>query len=126
MQFSVLLITAFATLSLASPAPIEKRAVFGATTYDAISISGGTAGNALAEANAVLDKLPADLSTVEKSDLDFLNQVNQVANKAEVEAFNVALQGATGEEAAAIQVCLCMPLVFKSDTNNFSARKDKE
>lgn len=107
MQFSVLLISAFTALSLAAPAPIKKRAVFGATTYDEISISGGSAGNALEEANAVLDKLPADLSTVEKSDLDFLNQVNQVANDAEVEAFNAALEGATGEEAAAIQVWFC-------------------
>jgi hypothetical protein len=104
MQFSILLVSAFAALSLAAPAQIKKRAVFGATTYDDISISGGVAGKALDEANAVLNKLPSDLSTAEKSDLTFLNEVNQVANDAEVEAFNKALEGATGDEKAAIQV----------------------
>jgi len=103
MHFSTVLISTFAALTIAAPTAVQKRAVFGATTYDAISISGGTAGNALAEANAVLDKLPADLSTVEESDLDFLNSVNQVANDAETDAFNVALESATGEEADALQ-----------------------
>lgn len=99
------MISAFAALTIAAPsASIKKRAVFGATTYDAISISGGVAGKALAEANAILNKLPADLKTAEKSDLTFLNEVNQAANDAEVEAFNAALEGASGEEAAALQV----------------------
>jgi len=103
MQFSIFVVSAFAALAAATP--IQKRAVFSSTTYDAISISGGTAGNALDEANAVLNKLPADLSTVEKADLDFLNQVNQVANDAEKEAFNPAIAAATGAEADALAVC---------------------
>ena len=109
MQFSVLVISAFAALTIAAPAAqISKRAVFGATTYDAISVSGGVAGNALAEVNAVLNKLPADLKTTEKSDLTFLNQVNQIANDAEVDAFNVAIGKASGEAAAALQVRLSL------------------
>ena len=101
MQFSILMISAFAASSLGLPNIVNKRAVFGATTYDAISISGGTAGNALAEANAILDKLPA---TPDEADLDFLNQVNQVANDAETDAFNPAIEAATGEEADALSV----------------------
>ena len=78
MHYSTLIVSAFATLSIGAPI-VNKRAVFGATTYDAISISGGVAGNALSEADAVLDKLPA---TPDEADLDFLNEVNQVANDA--------------------------------------------
>ncbi len=99
MHYSTLIVSAFATLSIGAPI-VNKRAVFGATTYDAISISGGVAGNALSEADAVLDKLPA---TPDEADLDFLNEVNQVANDAEL-AYNDAIAAATGDEAAALEV----------------------
>jgi hypothetical protein len=107
MKFSVATITLFAGLSVAMPLGdrlrLNKRAVFSATTYDQISISGGVAGNAQQEALDILDRLPSDLSTVEKDDLDFLNSVNQVANDAETEAFNPAIDAADGEEADALQ-----------------------
>lgn len=105
MQFSLFMISAFAALTIAAPVKndaLKKRAVFGATTYNAISISGGKAGDALAEANAVLDKLPA---TPDAADLDFLNEVNQVANDAEKEGFNTAIATATGDAADALSVC---------------------
>ncbi|OIW32890.1 hypothetical protein CONLIGDRAFT_640059 [Coniochaeta ligniaria NRRL 30616] len=104
MKF-LLFAAAFAALTLAAPAPLGKRAVFTTKTYDELSISGGVAGNAKQEALDVLSGLPDDLSTVEKADLDFLNSVNQIANKAETEVFNPAIEAATdGDEADALQV----------------------
>ncbi|KAK7705841.1 hypothetical protein SLS64_007789 [Diaporthe eres] len=100
-SFSIL---ATVLAAVASASPIGKRAVFTDTTFNDISISGGTAGNAQAEAEQALSGLPADLSTVEQSDLDFLNSVNQVANDAEKEAFNPAIEAATGAEADALQI----------------------
>lgn len=54
-------------------ASLASAAVFSATTFNDISIAGGTAGNAKAEALAALDGLPADLTTVEKADIDVCN-----------------------------------------------------
>jgi hypothetical protein len=45
------------------------------------------------------------LKSVAKADLDFLNTVNQVANDAEKEAFNPAVEAATGTAATQAQVC---------------------
>ncbi|KAF4960351.1 hypothetical protein FGADI_998 [Fusarium gaditjirri] len=100
MKFTSFLL-GFAATAIASP--ISKRAVFSQSTYDDLSISGGTAGNAQQEALQKLGGLPTDLSTVEKSDLDFLNSVNQIANDAEDEAFNPAIDAASGEAADALQ-----------------------
>lgn len=94
----------FGLVATCFAAPHFKRAVFSATTYDALSISGGTAGNGQQEALAKLAGLPTDLTQVESSDLDFLNEVNQVANDAEDEAFNPAIDAASGEDADALQV----------------------
>ena len=106
MKF-VLFAAAFAALSLAAPTPLGKRAVFSTSTYDELSISGGVAGNAKQEALDVLSGLPTDLSSVEEADLDFLNSVNQIANDAEKEAFNTAIEAASDDdEADALQVCL--------------------
>lgn len=88
----------------ASASPIGKRAVFADTTFNDISISGGTAGSAEAEAQQALSGLPADLTAVDKADLDFLNSVNQVANDAEKEGFNTAIEAASGAEADSLQV----------------------
>lgn len=44
-----------------------------------------------------------DLANVDPADIAFLGSVNDIANDAEVEAFNVALEGATGDEKTAIQ-----------------------
>ena len=106
MKFTSILLT-FAATALASP--ISKRAVFSQSTYNDLSISGGTAGNAKQEALDKLSGLPNDLSTVEKSDLDFLNSVNSIANDAEDEAFNPAIDSASGEAADALQVIFLAP-----------------
>ncbi|KLU86286.1 hypothetical protein MAPG_05302 [Magnaporthiopsis poae ATCC 64411] len=77
-------------------APLDRRAaVFTAKkTYNQLSISGGRAGNAKAEALAKLAGLPADLRSVDKADLSFLDSVNKIANKAETGAFNPAIAAA--------------------------------
>jgi hypothetical protein len=103
MKFSLFTL-GFALTALA--APHSKRAVFSTTSYNDLSISGGVAGNAQQEALAKLSGLPSDLSTVEKADLDFLNSVNSIANDAEDEAFNPAIDAASGDEAVSLQVSL--------------------
>ncbi|KAF5022708.1 hypothetical protein F66182_5256 [Fusarium sp. NRRL 66182] len=100
MKFATFIIS-FAAAALAGP--IGRRAVFSQASYDDLSISGGTAGNAQQEALEKLGGLPDDLTTVEESDLDFLDSVNSIANDAEVEAFNTAIDAASGEEADALQ-----------------------
>ncbi|KAF2260781.1 hypothetical protein CC78DRAFT_438925, partial [Lojkania enalia] len=95
-------------LSLAAPTPrrsLNRRApVLAETTYDAISISGGIAGNAEAEALAAFSALDLnDLANVDPADIDFLGAVNDVANDAETEAFNPAIDAADGDEATALQ-----------------------
>lgn len=51
-------------------ATIASAAVFSSTTFNDLSIAGGTAGNAKEEALAALGGLPTDLTTVAQSDLD--------------------------------------------------------
>ncbi|GAP84448.1 putative small secreted protein [Rosellinia necatrix] len=96
MRFTLSLIAACATLAQAG--------VFSQQTYDDISISGGVAGNAQNEALAVFSALDLNnLAAADKDDLDFLNSVNQICNDAETDAFNTAIDAASGEEADALQ-----------------------
>ncbi|KXH31321.1 hypothetical protein CSAL01_03832 [Colletotrichum salicis] len=103
MKFSSVITLGFAALATAAPLGARQATVFSTQTFNDLSISGGTAGNAKQEALDKLSGLPTDLSTVAKADLDFLNSVNSIANDAEKEAFNPAIEGATGEEADALQ-----------------------
>lgn len=112
MHFQSLTIISLAALSVALPAP-HKRAlkarqsgpVLADTTFNDISIAGGQAGNAEAEALAVFSALDLqNPGNIDPADIKFLGEVNNVANDAEVEAFNTALEGATGDEADQIQV----------------------
>lgn len=85
MRFSLLL-TGFVA-SLATAAPSKKRQaaaapVFTAKTFADLSIAGGTAGDAAAEAQQALTGLPADLATVAPEDVEFLSAVNSIANDA--------------------------------------------
>ena len=107
--------------------PVSKRAVFSTTSYNDLSISGEIAGNAAKEALAKLSGLPTDLTTVEKSDLDFLNSVNQIANDAETEAFNPAIEAASGDAAAALQVSQTNQLPFSDQvlTSYHSVEKSR-
>ncbi|KZL83022.1 small secreted protein [Colletotrichum incanum] len=102
MKFSLIAV-GFAALAAAAPLSTRQNNVFSTQTFNDLSISGGTAGNAEQEALDKLAGLPTDLTQVSKADLDFLNSVNQIANDAEKEAFNPAIEAATGEEADALQ-----------------------
>lgn len=113
---TTILVAAFAALAAAVPsvninradrysAHHQKRApVFKDLTYNELSISGGTSGQAAAEAEAKLAGLPTDLTAIDKADLTFLNSVNQIANDAEIGAFNQQIVAVgVGEEALALQ-----------------------
>ncbi|CAG5163499.1 uncharacterized protein ALTATR162_LOCUS6486 [Alternaria atra] len=111
MYFQSFAILSLAAFSVAAPTP-NKRAVVARqsgpvladTTYNDISIAGGQAGNAQAEAAAVFSALDLqNPENIDPADLTFLNEVNQVANDAEKEAFNPAVEAATGDEADQIQ-----------------------
>jgi len=96
MRFSLGLIAAYSALAQAG--------IFSQQTYNDISISGGVAGNAQNEALAVFNALNInDLANIDNDDLNFLNSVNQICNQAETEAFNPAIDAASGEEADALQ-----------------------
>ncbi|KAI1465366.1 uncharacterized protein F4812DRAFT_461675 [Daldinia caldariorum] len=96
MRFSIALIAAFAAF--------VQAGVFTKQTYNDISISGGVAGNAEEEALSVFSALDMNnLAAADKADLDFLNSVNQICNKAETEAFNPAIEAASGDAAKALQ-----------------------
>ena len=105
MHFQLTTVVALAAISSALPTLKVRQSgpVLADTTYDAISISGGQAGNAEAEALAVFSAL--DLNNpgnIDAADIDFLGQVNDVANDAETDAFNPAIEAATGAEADAL------------------------
>lgn len=113
MHLPTLLLATAATHVLAraasstSPAPGRRQAqaapVFTPKTYDEISISGGTAGNAEQEALAVFSALDADaLADASDEDVDFLSAVNSICNDAEEGAFNPAIEEA-GEDSEAGQ-----------------------
>ncbi|KAI1844666.1 hypothetical protein JX265_007071 [Neoarthrinium moseri] len=97
MRYSLAAVVAFAAYATAAP-------VFTTQQYDDISISGGTAGNAEEEALAVFSALDqSDLANADPADVDFLKSVNSIANDAETDAFNPAIEAASGEEADALQ-----------------------
>ncbi|KAJ4342750.1 hypothetical protein N0V87_000959 [Didymella glomerata] len=105
MHFQIATIAALAAFTSALPTLKVRQSgpVLASTTYDAISISGGQAGNAEAEALAVFSAL--DLNNpgnIDDADIDFLGQVNDVANDAETDAFNPAIEAATGAKADAL------------------------
>ncbi|KAJ4301685.1 hypothetical protein N0V90_003778 [Kalmusia sp. IMI 367209] len=104
MRFSAITVLSLTALSTALPTKRQAGGVLGTTTYDDISIAGGTAGNAEAEALAVFSALDVNNpENISAEDQDFLNEVNQVANDAEKDAFNPAIEAATGDEATALQ-----------------------
>jgi len=109
MQLPTVLVILFAFFTAALAAPVvERRAnapVFKKQTYNQLSISGGKAGNAQAQALAKFSALNLnDAKNVAKADLNFLNSVNQIANQAETQAFNTAIDKATGTAKTALQV----------------------
>ncbi|KAF9739223.1 hypothetical protein PMIN06_005247 [Paraphaeosphaeria minitans] len=106
MHFSTITVFSLSALSVALPTAKRQNgaSVLGNAVYNDISISGGTAGNAEAEALAIFVNVDtANPGNISKDDQDSLNQVNQVANNAETDAFNPAIKAASGDEATALQ-----------------------
>ena len=111
MRFSSGLFT-FSLLALAAASPISKRAtaaksasVLTASTYNAIQISGGTAGTAQTQTNALFAKIDMNnLAGVSASDLSVIKGIHTAAENAEVSAFNPAIAAASGSAATALQV----------------------
>ncbi|KAF2019430.1 hypothetical protein BU24DRAFT_459103 [Aaosphaeria arxii CBS 175.79] len=106
MRFSIATAITFGALALAAPAAIRRQngPVLADTTFNDIQISGGTAGNAEAEALAAFSAL--DLNNpgnIDPADVKFLAEVNNVANDAEKEAFNTQIEAASGDAATALQ-----------------------
>lgn len=133
MYFQSFAILSLAAFSVAAPTS-NKRAVVARqagpvladTTYNDISISGGQAGNAQAEAMAAFSALDLqNPGNIDPADLTFLNEVNQVANDAEKEAFNPAVEAATGDEADQIQVRVLLHRL-RCRPNTTAGRKDQE
>ncbi len=76
-----------------------------ASAYSDFQISSGTAGTAEANAAALFSALPSDLSQVTANDLKVVKGVHDVAEDAEVQAFNPAIAAASGADADALSVC---------------------
>ncbi|CAG8981799.1 hypothetical protein HYALB_00004742 [Hymenoscyphus albidus] len=73
-------------------------------TYNDIQISSGTAGDAESLANALFANIDqSNLAGVSAADLKIIKATHDVAEDAEVDGFNKALEGATGDEKVAIQ-----------------------
>ncbi|KFY09852.1 hypothetical protein V492_05308 [Pseudogymnoascus sp. VKM F-4246] len=104
MQFSISTIALYATLFLTvSALPLSSRAL-SSQTYNDLSISAGQAGDAEAEALAKIGIDTSDLANVSAEDLKLIKGIHDVAEDAEVEAFNPALDAATSDdEKTAIQ-----------------------
>jgi len=108
MHFTTLTILSLTAIAIALPTTKRQAGpVLTATTFDDITISGGEAGNAEAEALAVFSALDLENpENIDPADIDFLGNVNSVANEAEKGAFNTAIEAAgEGAEADALQVC---------------------
>jgi len=109
---------AAATGSASSSTAVAGGSVLTAQAYNDISISGGTSGNAEAEANALFSSVPSDLSTVSAADLKIIAGTHDVAEDAEVDAFNPAIDAAGGASSAtALQVLIPFPTSLENMAN---------
>jgi hypothetical protein len=90
----------------ASAAAAAGGSVLTASTYNDIQISGGTAGTAETEANALFANIDmTNLAGVSATDLAIIKGTHDAAEDAETDAFNPAVDAATGDAATALQVC---------------------
>ncbi|TVY93307.1 hypothetical protein LAWI1_G001043 [Lachnellula willkommii] len=77
--------------------------VLTASTYNDIQISGGTAGTAETEANALFSKIDqTNLAGVSAADLAVIKATHDAAEDAETSAFNPAVAAASGDAATAL------------------------
>ncbi|RKF54222.1 putative small secreted protein [Golovinomyces cichoracearum] len=82
----------------------EGASVLQSQKYNDFQISDGVAGKAEEEATALFKDINRDnLAATSEEDLKRIKAVHDVAEDAEVEAFNPAVKSATGPDAEAIQ-----------------------
>ncbi|KAF2193299.1 hypothetical protein K469DRAFT_735232 [Zopfia rhizophila CBS 207.26] len=79
------------------------RAVLTQQDYADFQISDGVAGDALAEVQAKFPIDMTDLANVDPADAEIIKAARETAEAAETEAFNPAIEAATGDEADALQ-----------------------
>lgn len=95
MRFAAIIISLVA-ITVAEGANIRRQGtgtpVYKDQTFNELSISEGPAGNAQQKALDRLAGLPADLATVTDFDLEFLDNLNGIANQAERGAFDTAME----------------------------------
>ncbi|KAF7537855.1 hypothetical protein G7054_g3377 [Neopestalotiopsis clavispora] len=108
MYFSkIAVILSVATSALAATTGTEasqnKKRALTFQTYNDFQISSGTAGNALAEAQAAFPVDTSDLAGVSDADLAILKAARETAEAAETDAFNDAVDAASGDAATALQ-----------------------
>ena len=115
MQSSLLFLLITANSAAAFPfwAPTSssrlqsRAATLQPTTFNEISIAGGTAGNCETEAAAKFATLnTADPKTVDPADIKMLKAINEIVNRAEMGAYNPAIAAAnsTGGDVQALTV----------------------
>ena len=113
------LILLLAPLALA--VPVERRAALTVTSYNDLSISAGTAGNAQAEATAKFPFTPDEFATVSADDLNTIQTERESAENAETQAFNPAIAAATGDAATALQNGKIKNKVLKCEFCSFNS-----
>ncbi|TVY42145.1 hypothetical protein LSUB1_G002644 [Lachnellula subtilissima] len=90
--------------SAATAGAAAGASVLTASTYNDIQISGGTAGTAETEANALFSKIDqTNLAGVSAADLAVIKATHDAAEDAETSAFNPAVAAASGDAATALQ-----------------------
>lgn len=100
---------AAATTTAAAAAAASTTAATGtaltAQAYNDFQISSGTAGTAETQANAIFTSINMDdLASVSAADLKIVQGIHDAAEDAETDAFNPAIDAATGDAATALQV----------------------
>ncbi|PVH87010.1 hypothetical protein DL98DRAFT_289345 [Cadophora sp. DSE1049] len=78
--------------------------VLSASAYNDFQISGPTAGDAESKANALFANIDMNnLASVSANDLKVIKGIHDAAEDAEVQAFNPAIDAASGDAATALQ-----------------------
>ncbi|KAH8675646.1 hypothetical protein BX600DRAFT_432208 [Xylariales sp. PMI_506] len=104
-KVAVVLSLAVSALALPTSGDVTRKTKRALTfkPYADFQISDGTAGNALAEAQAEFPVDTSDLAGVSASDLAIIQAARETAENAETDAFNDAIDAASGSTATALQ-----------------------
>ncbi|RKF65827.1 putative small secreted protein [Erysiphe neolycopersici] len=104
----------------------EGAATLSSRPYSELQISSGVAGNAEQEAAAKFNGLDkVDPATVSKADRDMIKQIHDIAEKAEINAFNPAIEKATGDELKALKIGKTKNKVLKTSATALVQKIDK-